>query len=612
METCCEGWDIPTHNLVMARNNILTRSRIKKALALAKNGQLTEARKRLDDICRIKRGDAEAWRSLGIVCGQLGDTEAEITHLREATRLAPESSVAHAALGDALLRADRPEDAVVSLRKLTRLEPSDSEAYARLGRVLHSLDHLEEAEACYRRALQLQPHWAAMHTSLGAVLCAQGRIEESIVCHRRAVELAPQDVWTHSNLLLAMQYLPDPEPANMLAAHRCWAAIHDKGPVTSEWKNARDPERLLRVGYISADFRTHSVAFFFEPLLAQHDDTRFETFCYAAVMHQDAVTARLQELAGHWRSIIGMTGTQVADMIRADGIDILVDLAGHTGNNALKVFSYKPAPVQVTWLGYPDTTGLSAIDYRLTDILCDPPGSEAFHTESLLRLLDCFLSYQPLTGAPDVAPLPALAQGYITFGSFNHLPKINDRVIALWAELLTAVPHSRLLLKNKSLGDAATAERYYGLFAARGIGRELIELTGFTTTQVEHLDAYGRIDIALDTFPYNGTTTTCEALWMGVPIVTLAGERHAGRVGMSLLNAVGHPEWIAGNPIHFIALAADLAADIPRLAALRRGLRRQVADSSLCDRPAFARGMEAAYRKMWRACCAGKGKPAVT
>ncbi|MBI3570209.1 MAG: tetratricopeptide repeat protein [Gammaproteobacteria bacterium] len=590
----------------MARKNILTRLRIKKAQALAQNGQLPEARKLLEDICRSDRLDAEAWFMLGNVCKQSGDSDAAaLSAFQEAVRLGPESAQAHAALGDTLLHADRLEEAVVSLRKVTRLEPSNAEAHARLGRALHSLDHLEEAKASYRRALQLQPHWAAMHTGLGGVLCAQGRIDEAIASHQRAVELVPHDVWTHSNLLLAMQYLPKVQPAIMLAAHRRWAALHDKGPATSEWRNARDPERPLRVGYISADFRAHSTSFFFEPLLAHHDGKLFESFCYAAVMHPDDVTAHLQGLADHWKSIIGLTGTQVANMIRADGIDILVDLAGHTGNNALKVFTYKPAPVQVTWLGYPDTTGLSTIDYRLTDAFCDPPGNEAFHIESLLRLPGCFLCYQPLAGAPDVAPLPALEKGYVTFGSFNHLPKMNVHVIALWVELLAAVPQSRLLIKNKSLTDTATVERYYGLFAARGIGRDRVELTGFTATQAAHLDVYRRIDIALDTFPYNGTTTTCEALWMGVPVVTLAGVRHSGRVGVSLLNAVGLQDWIAGTPEDYIAIATRMAEDIPHLAKLRAGLRQQMAVSLLCYGKGFAAKVETVYREIWRRYCAG-------
>jgi predicted O-linked N-acetylglucosamine transferase (SPINDLY family) len=584
----------------MTRENILTRSRKRKAMEFVQCGQFPEAKALLEEICRVDRVDAETWRMLGTVCGQLGDADGAIANLCRAVELNPGHAPAHLDLGAALLSADRLEEAVISLRHVIQLNPSDSESLARLGGVLHSLGNLEEAAACYRRALQWQPHWAAMHDNLGGILRSQGLIDESISSHRRAIEIAPNDAWAHSNLLLVTQYLPEPEAVPIFVEHRRWAERHEQTLPRREWENARDPERRLRVGYVSADFRTHSVPFFFEPLLANHNRSTIEPFCYAAVPVPDDVTARLQGLASGWRNIIGLTGMQVAELIRADGIDILVDLAGHTGNNALKVFTYKPAPIQVTWLGYPDTTGLSSMDYRLTDALSDPPGREVFFTESLVRLPGCFLCYQPLAGAPDVAPLPALENGYVTFGSFNHLPKVNAKVLALWAEVLRAVPGSRLFIKSLPLFDDATRERYYGLLEAQGIGRDRVELTGHAATQAEHLNLYRRLDIALDTFPYNGTTTTCEALWMGVPVVTLAGERHSGRVGVSLLNAVGHPEWIAENLEQYIALAAGLAADLPRLTTQRADLRQHMAESSLCDGPSFARKMEAAYREMWR------------
>jgi protein O-GlcNAc transferase len=622
----------------VAKKNILTQSRKKKATELAQTGQLTEAKQLLEEVCRLDRMDAEAWFMLGVVNGRLDDTDNSIASLRqslqlspgnalahynlgtalrsqgrldeaieafqESVRLAPELMHAHTALSDSLFSTDRLEEAVVSLRNMIRLNPSDFELLARLGRVFHSLGNLEEATVCYRKALQRQPNWAAMHDNLGSALRAQGLVDEAIASHRRAVELAPHDVWTHSNLLLAMQYLAEPEPVKIFAEHRRWAELHEKGPVPFKRDNVRDPERPLKVGYVSADFRAHSVPFFFEPLLANHDSSAIESFCYAAVPSPDAVTARFQGLADGWRSIIGLTGIQMAKMIRSDGIDILVDLAGHTGNNALKVFTYKPAPVQVTYLGYPDTTGLSTIDYRLTDALSDPPGREAFYAELLVRLPGCFLCYKPLENAPEVAPLPALERGYVTFGSFNHLPKVNQKVIELWAEVLRAVPQSRLLIKSLPLADIAATERYHGLFEAQGIGRDRVELTGHAATQAVHLDLYRRIDIALDTFPYNGATTTCEALWMGVPVITLAGERHSGRVGVSLLTAAGMQDWIAQTPEQYVALATGLAADMPKLTTLRASLRQRVADSPLCDGKSFARKVEAAYREIWRTWCA--------
>lgn len=620
------------------KKNILTQSRKKKATELVQTDQLTEAKQLLDEVCRIDRMDAEAWFMLGVVNGRLNDIENSIVCLRqslklnsgnplaqynlgtalrsqgrldeairafqESVRLAPELMHAHAALGDSLFSVDRVEEAVVSFRNMIQLNPFEFESHERLGRAFHSLGNLKEATACYRKVLQLRPDWAATHDNLGNILREQGLIDESIASHRRAIEITPNDIWAYSNYLLSMQYLAEPDSMKIFSEHRRWADRHEKTPVPHVWNNVRDPERRLRVGYVSADFRTHSVPFFFEPLLANHDRSAIEPFCYAAVPIPDAVTTRLQGLASEWRSIMGLTGIQVAETIRTDGIDILVDLAGHTGNNALKVFTYRPAPIQVTYLGYPDTTGLSTIDYRLTDALSDPPGREAFYTESLVRLPGCFLCYKPLENAPEVAPLPALEKGCVTFGSFNHLPKVNAKVIALWAEVLRTVPNSRLFIKSLSLTDDATRERYYGLFAAQGIGHDRLDLVGRTTTQAEHLDLYKRMDIALDTFPYNGTTTTCEALWMGVPVVTLEGIRHSGKVGVSLLNAVGMEDWIAETPQQYVAIAAEMAGDTRRLAELRAGLRARIATSPLCDGKTFARKVEVAYREMWRAWCA--------
>jgi protein O-GlcNAc transferase len=311
----------------------------------------------------------------------------------------------------------------------------------------------------------------------------------------------------------------------------------------------------------------------------------------------------LEGLAHHWRNIANLTDHQVEAMVRADGIDILVDLAGHTCGGRLRLFALKPAPVQVNWLGYPDTTGLDMMDYRFTDELADPAGSDQFYAESLVRLPGCFTCYKPLADAPEVASLPALKNGYVTFGSFNNLPKMNAKVVALWAEVLEAVPNSRLFIKSPPLTDLATRERYYELFGQVGINRERLELIGHTATQSDHMDLYKCLDIGLDTFPYNGTTTTCEALWMGVPLVTLEGTRHAGRVGVSLLNAVGMPDFIAKNTSDYVALAANLSSDLPKLAKLRAELRGCLTVSQLCNGKSFASKVEDAYRQMWRTWC---------
>ena len=353
----------------------------------------------------------------------------------------------------------------------------------------------------------------------------------------------------------------------------------------------------------SPDFCTHSVAFFIDPILAHHDRRHIEVTCYADVAVPDTTTTRLRTLADSWRNTCRLTDAQVAEMVRADGIDILVDLAGHTADNRLLVFARKPAPVQVTYLGYPNTTGLQTVDYRLTDAWADAEELPNGYTEELVRLPHGFLRYAPPKEAPPVGRLPARETDYVTFGSFNNLPKVNPGVVARWSEILLAVPNSRLLLKTKSFNDEATQERYFGLFAQNGVGREHLDFIGHTPSSREHLALYNQVDIGLDPFPYNGTTTTCEALWMGVPVITLAGEVHAGRVGVSLLSSVGLTELIADTADQYISLAVELAGNVNRLSSLRANLRGRVAASPLCDGQTFTHALEAAYRSMWRRWC---------
>jgi predicted O-linked N-acetylglucosamine transferase (SPINDLY family) len=350
---------------------------------------------------------------------------------------------------------------------------------------------------------------------------------------------------------------------------------------------------MLRIGYLSADFRRHSVAYFFEPLLTHLDRSRFECVCYAAMENPDAVTERLEAASDQWRWVAGMDDTQLAAQIREDGIDIVVDLSGHTAGNRLLALQRRPARIQATWLGYPNTTGMSSVDYRIIDDITDPPDTVVFSTEKLAPVEDGFLCYQPPSDAPEVAPLPALSHGRVTFGSFNNLRKVTPAVIALWARVLAGVDGSRLLLKARSLGDAPTAQHYRDM--------ERVELRGPVAEPAGHLDSYRDVDIALDPFPYNGTATTCEALLMGVPVVTLCGNRHAGRVGASLLTQVGLTELIAEDVDGYIETAVALATDRERLAGLRAGLRARMAASPLCDRAGFARHMEAALWDVARA-----------
>jgi predicted O-linked N-acetylglucosamine transferase (SPINDLY family) len=489
------------------------------------------------------------------------------------------------------------------------LRPQYLEALHNLGNALHGLGRPEEAVACFRQVLQLRPDYAEAYNDLGAALIALGLMQEAEHSYRRALQIRPDDAKTRHGLLVALNYRSD-EPLQVFREHLTWA---ERQAATTQpdtvHRNPPDPDRRLRIGYVSPDFRTHSVAFFAVPLLTHHDPAAVETYGYANVAHADATTAQLQSRCHHWRDVHAMPDDQLADRIRQDGIDILVDLAGHTAGNRLAVFARKPAPIQVTYLGYPNTTGLSTIDYRLTDALADPPGTtEQWHTEKLVRLPEGFLCYAPPPNAPAVAPLPAATNGYITFGSFNNLAKVTPKVVELWARILKAIPGSRLEMKGRLLKEPETRERVLRQFDAHGIGRERVDLVPNVPGMANHLAYYHRLDLALDTFPYNGTTTTCEALWMGVPVITLAGRTHAGRVGVSLLTRVGLPELIAENEDDYVQRAVTLARDPERLAALRAGLRPRMTQSPLCDGPSFARHVEAAYREMWRGWCAGGRK----
>jgi protein O-GlcNAc transferase len=355
----------------------------------------------------------------------------------------------------------------------------------------------------------------------------------------------------------------------------------------------------LRIGYVSGDFREHSVAYFVEPLLRGHDRTAVEVFCYADHRLDDAVTERLRGYADQWRPIAGMADDTVGELIRRDAIDVLVDLGGHSAENRLGVFARRAAPVQATWLGYPNTTGLAEIDYRLTDAVADPLGAaDAWHAEKLVRVPGCFLCYGMPDVLPDVGALPAEANGFVTFGSFNNLAKVSERTMRLWGRVLDAVPGSRLLLKYRSLADAGTRSVVAEMMTRCGINPGRVEMAGHAASREDHLRMYGRVDVALDTTPYCGTTTTCEALAMGVPVVTLAGDAHVSRVGASLMHAMGLWEMVAKSGEEYVGIAVTLAGDLERMKATRIGLRERMRASALCDQGGFSKVMETALREM--------------
>jgi predicted O-linked N-acetylglucosamine transferase (SPINDLY family) len=624
----------------MAIQNILTHSKKRKALELAQSSHFAEARTLCVEICQLDVRDAEAWFMLGTINGKLNNAEEAIECFRKAVTLQPDYALAHFNLGMALRGHGRSEEAVNVFRKVTslvpqrpeayvalgqvlmslnrfdeaedclqallRLTPQDAEAWVNLGRIFHAKGHFDEAVSCYRRALQIEPRYAAVYDNLACALCSQCRHEEAVANHRMALDIIPDEPVARSNLLLTLNYLPEPDPEEVLAEHKRWAKVH--APVINAvptHANTRHPERRLRVGYVSSDLRTHAVAYFFEPVLANYDRTAFEVICYSGTQRgRDATTQRLQNMASQWRETLGLTDEQLVNMIRTDGIDILVDLAGHTSGNRLKAFVHRPAPVQVTYLGYPNTTGLTTMDYLLTDELVDPLGEDIYYTEKLIRLPGAFFCYAPPADAPVVTPLPSRTKGFVTFGSLNMLAKLNDQVIDLWCEVLRANVNSRLLVYRNTL-KGAVKDRFVEKFAARGIDSDRLHLRSDLSPGQRYLDIYGEIDIALDTFPWSGHTTSCEALWMGVPVITLYGKNHAGRMCASLLAGMDLSHLTARTPDDYVGIATALSGDLDALEKMRAQLRARMAASPLCDGRAFARKVEEAYREMWRSWCAG-------
>lgn len=548
---------------------------------------------------------AETHYNLGNVRKCQGRLDDAASSYARAIALNPSLAEAHSNLGNTLAELGRLDEAVIAHSRAIAIKPASAEMHFNLGNALKDRNKPAAAAAAYKQALAVDPNHAGANANLGIVLMNQGQIDEAIAAYTKAVTLRPDDSDTFSNLLFCRNYDARLTPAELFSVHSEWDARYSAPfPLPANHTNDRTPGRRLRVGYVSPDFRTHSVGYFLAPLFERRARNDFEVFCYADVLKPDVTTDRLRNLADHWLSTVGMPHDAMARRIQSDRIDILVDLAGHTSHNRLRVFARKPAPVQVTYLGYSNTTGVRAIDYRLVDDITDPSGAaDAAAAETLYRLPGGFLCYSAPKDAPQPSQPPCLNTGTVTFGSFNNPAKVSDPTFDVWARLLTELPDARLLLKGKPFADDATRATFLSRLAERGIARERVELISWLPSMTAHLALYERIDVALDPFPYNGTTTTCEALWMGVPVVTLQGDRHSARVGASLLTQTGMTDCITGSLDDYVRAALALANDQVKLKQLRRDLRRRVAASSLCDADAFARKLENAYRSMWRHWC---------
>jgi len=572
--------------------------------------------KRTDDAARCYREALVLWsdypeanNNLGLILFSRGEfAEAERLY-RVALAERTDFLEAHLNLCGLLIETTLLLEAKYYANRALQLSPQSSAAHARLGQVLRAFGQLSAGMQEFQRAIELDPKSAAALTDLGSCYWHLGRHHDAEAALHAALEAVPDFFPAWNNLLLQSNYrLRDREEVFRL--HRAFGEIvrQQCGEVPTVRVITRpDPSRRLRIGFISGDFRRHSVAYFLRGALEYLDRRQFQLVAYYNFRIEDEVTWQLKPMFHHWRCIHGVPDEKAAALIREDGIDILVDLTGHTASTRPMVLGHRPAPIQIHWIGYPNTTGLDCIDYRITDAWADPVADgNRYSSEELWRLPESFLCFSPPDQAPDPQEPPCLARSYVTFGSFNSRAKLSDECVTLWCEVLRATPDSRLVLKSMiGVEDEAARAGLLRHFESHGIEANRIEILTRRSAIADHFSAYHGIDVALDTFPYHGTTTTCEALWMGVPVVTLAGDRHASRVGVSLLNNVGLGELIAFSAENYVRIAVALAASPDRLRELRTSLRERMRSSRLMDRRAMGSALGGAFREMWRRYSAG-------
>jgi protein O-GlcNAc transferase len=609
-------------------------------LALREQGHLEDAQGSFSSALRLNPDYAEAQNNLGNVLKELGDLEGAEQCYRGVIAKRPNHVDACYNLGIALAEMERPEAAIECYRHALRLRPDDAEVYRDLGVVFKSIGNMNEALECFQKALALKPDFTVIHTDMAGVYRESGKLDDAVASHRRVVKENPDDAGgfsnlgtalveigeldegvacyaqalaidpdlteAHSNLLFAELYRPGHTHETVARLHAKWddafgAKRRVAGP---EHPNSAIPDKRLRIGWVSPNFGRHPVGYFIIPVLENLPKSKFEMFAYND-RKTDDLTERIKATMDVWRDVRGIPDDELTETIRADEIDILIDLAGHTGTNRMPVFARKPAPVQIAWAGYAATTGLSAIDYLISDRYSTRAEEEKFYSETVVRMPDGWLCYEPPQYAPDVGPLPCLETGFVTFGSFSNPVKINDAVVALWADILAAIPNSTLMLKYRGMTSATNRQRISSSLASRGIDAARLILED----QAKHSDflaSYNRVDVALDPFPYSGGLTTLEALWMGVPVITMPGETFASRHSLSFLATLGLSELIGENRSDYIERAVQLAEDQARLAGMRQTLRDRVAESPICDGTAFAEAFSEILRGAWRDWCGAK------
>jgi predicted O-linked N-acetylglucosamine transferase (SPINDLY family) len=590
---CCRQALELKPNYVEAHNN--------QGNALLDQGNLDAAVASYRRALELRPDYSEAHNNLGFALKAQGSLEEAIGCFRRSLELNSDCTQTHNNLGTAFYDAGNLQEAVRSWRRALELKPGSLDTCLNLAAALWELGNLNESVAFSRRALELNSECAEAHNNLGIALNAQGRPAEALTCFHRALELKPDYAYAHSNQLYALQYCEGANPGALAEAHAAFDRQHAVPLRTLVPFHEHVPYRSgrPRLGFVSPDLGRHPVGYFLVRVLENLREQEHEVFCYSDRIVTDDMTRRFQGAATLWRDVRRTSDERLAAQIRADRIDILFDLAGHTGRNRLLVFARKPAPIQITWIGYEGTTGLSAMDYLLADRHMIPQRSECYYREKVLRMPDGYLCYDPPGAAPPVGPLPLSKNGYATFGSFNNPAKITPDVVAVWAEILRRDPTARMVLKYRGLGDGHVKQRYLEFFIAHDVEPQRLEFLP-ASSYTEYLATYHQVDIVLDTFPFSGSTTTCEALWMGVPVITSPGETFASRHSLTHLANAGLNETIARNRDEYVELAVSLAGDLTRLAALRAGLRERMANSPLCDGQRFATNLASLLMDIWK------------
>jgi predicted O-linked N-acetylglucosamine transferase (SPINDLY family) len=550
--------------------------------------------------------------NIGVCLEALGKFDEAMADYRQAITAGPPDARLHHNLGMSLRRQGRLDEALEHFLRACELAPRAEASVLALAGTLQALGRCEEGAAELERALALQPGSADLHAALGNWQLELGRVEEATESLERACALDPSATESHSARAMALLYRESGDDEKVAAAHRAFVArfASHRRTAAALPRNDPDPERRLRIGYVSGDLRSHSVAYFIEPVLANHDRGRFAVHCYRTSGPVDRVTERLRGLAEVWVESAHLSEDMLAQRIREDRIDILVDLSGHTAGNRLLTFASRPAPIQLCWIGYPAHPGLASIDALLSDAVASPSDTDGAPPAGVWCLPRVFSCYRPPENAPDTGRCTHSASSGVVFGSFNKAAKISEPVIGAWSRILLEIPGARLLLKDRSFSEAGACRRMQARFATHGVGADRLNLLSRVPDDESHLAMYREVDVALDTFPYNGVTTTCEALWMGVPVVTLAGRAFRSRMGATLLASVGYPQWVAHDWDGYVRRAVVLARNEPGRERLRAGLRETMRGSPLMDAPGYTREFEALLRERWRAWCRAQTAPA--